>query len=172
MPFSIIGFTVGVRIFTRLSQVELLKIFSQQVVFVGDAKHFATPHGILGLIALLFTFIAGLFEIPTISSLARLKIFRGIILTVLLLLAIILFVTGFADIQAISLCAVQIPNAPMIVISILVMLSFVSGITAVGLRMLIGRWLRKVEVGNGRVRGMEGLKIEVLREDESSRLKF
>ena len=90
----------------------------------------------------MLTLIAGALELTSASSKPNLKNIRAANLGLLLLLAVILFVTGIADVQAISLCTVQLPNAAVMVLSILIMLSFVTGIAVVATRFILEAWLK------------------------------
>lgn len=115
-----------------------------QVVLLGSAKHFITPHGALGLLAFIVTFIAGFFELHLIPTSLRFYITaRGIILGFLITLSVALFVTGFVDIQRISLCTVQLPDAAFVIITMLSMTSLIGGITVAQARWVMEWWLSK-----------------------------
>jgi hypothetical protein len=126
VPSSLIGFILG-------------------VLILGDAKQFTSPHGILGLIAFLLTFAAGLFELPLASSIPKLNLMRVVNIGFLLVLAQLSFITGFADLSKVSLCITNavIPGVAFLVIGGAAMLSLVSGLTVVAMRFLIQRWVGK-----------------------------
>jgi hypothetical protein len=148
MPLSTIGFILG-------------------VLIIGSVKQFATPHGILGLIAFLLTILAGALELPLLSAMPNLSLVRGVNLSLLLALSVILYITGFADISKVSLCLTNaiIPDVAFLLIGSLTVLSLVSGLTVVLMRYLIQRWVgQKRETPFwGADEKMSGAKIEVVR---------
>ena len=126
MPFSVIGFILG-------------------ILILGDGKQFVSPHGILGLIAFLLTFAAGAFELPMLAAVPKISLARAVNLNVLLVLAELVFITGFVEIGKASLCITDavIPGVAFLVIGGVAMLSLVSGATVVGMRFLIQKWVGK-----------------------------
>jgi hypothetical protein len=62
------------------------------VLVIGNEKHFTTPHAILGLFALLSTFVASALELPFLSNIPQLKVPRWINLGLLMGLGKVLFI--------------------------------------------------------------------------------
>jgi hypothetical protein len=120
-----------------------LLVFIFGILVIGNGKHFITPHAILGLLALLSTSVASALELPMLSKIAKLKVPRWINLGILLGLGKVLFITGFQDLNRVSLCAVQaiVPTAGWIVLTMALDALGVVAVSVVGVRFLVGRWV-------------------------------
>lgn len=106
---------------------------------MGSAKHFATPHGIVGLIAILMTLAAGALEMPMAKNLRKP---RAVNLAVLIFLSAILFLTGLADLGRVSFCATNvIPGALQALFALWVLLGLTVSASVVAVRMILAKWL-------------------------------
>ena len=122
MPLGIIGFILG-------------------IVLLGSASHGKSLHGILGFVAIILTFVAFILEFRFNASIKALALVRGGVLSLLLVVANVLFLTGFVDIQRISLCTVQLPDGILIAAAMNVASIFTVGTTIVAVKMYIKKWI-------------------------------
>ncbi|KAI9648600.1 hypothetical protein NHQ30_003237 [Ciborinia camelliae] len=128
------------------------------IFLLGSASHGQTLHGIIGFLVMVLTFVALILEMKFNARIKALKLLRGAVLTVLLTLGIGAFVTGFVDIQRISLCTVRLPDAVLIGAALLVAGAFTIGITVVVVRMFMEKWMaREMKGGMGVEGGEQGV---------------
>ncbi|KAF7910639.1 uncharacterized protein EAF01_002149 [Botrytis porri] len=102
------------------------------ILLLGSASHGTTFHGILGFAVLVLTVLAFVLEMKFLPGIEKLKLLRGIVLSVLLAGANAAFVTGFVDIQRISLCTVRLPDQVLIGAAMNVASLFTTGTTVGG----------------------------------------
>ncbi|RDW77286.1 hypothetical protein BP6252_05339 [Coleophoma cylindrospora] len=135
LPLALVGFIIG-------------------IVLLGSAKHFVTPHGVLGLVAIFVTLLAGLFELSLLpESLQFYTRLRATVLTILIALSTLSFVTGFIDIQRISLCTVQLPTAAIIVATMVSTSCLIASIAVVHARWVIQWWASNNDTTRSKVFG-------------------
>lgn len=91
------------------------------------------------------------------ESIKALRLLRGIVLTAVLAGANIAFVTGFVDIQRISLCTVELPDVVLIGAAMNVTSTFTTGTTVVTVKMFIQKWMGREMKGvlSGNVENMD-----------------
>ncbi|KAB8304876.1 hypothetical protein EYC80_004207 [Monilinia laxa] len=121
------------------------------IILLGTASHGKTFHGILGFVAITLTFVAFILEMRFNASIKALRLLRGVVLAALLGAANVAFVTGFVDIQRISLCTVQLPDAVLIGAAMNVASTFTTGTTVVTVKMYIKKWMGR------EMRGVPGM---------------
>ncbi|RAL67860.1 hypothetical protein DID88_008586 [Monilinia fructigena] len=121
------------------------------IILLGTASHGKTFHGILGFVAITLTFVAFILEMKFNASIKALRLLRGVVLGALLGVANVAFVTGFVDIQRISLCTVQLPDAILIGAAMNVASTFTTGTTVVTVKMYIKKWIGR------EMRGVPGM---------------
>ncbi|KAJ8066569.1 hypothetical protein OCU04_005621 [Sclerotinia nivalis] len=128
------------------------------ILLLGSAPHGNTFHGVIGFIVIALTFVAFILEMKFNESIKALRLLRGVVLTALLGGANVAFVTGFADIQRISLCTVQLPDAVLIGAAMNVTSTFTTGTTVVTVKMFIQKWMGREMKGvpSGGAEGMGG----------------
>ncbi|KAF7871659.1 hypothetical protein EAF04_003766 [Stromatinia cepivora] len=139
MPLSLGGFIMG-------------------VLLLGSASHVNTFHGVIGFIVIALTFVAFILEMKFNESIKALRLPRGVVLTALLGAANVAFVSGFSDIQRISLCTVQLPDSVLIGTAMNVASTFTTGTTVVTVKMYIEKWMKREMTGvpSGSAEGMGG----------------
>lgn len=116
-------------------------------MLIGYAPQFHSGHGILGLLTFLLFLIATPLELP-LRALQGIPYLHTIVrpaLTILILFfGLVLLITGFNDLLAMSLCATSIiPGFAYMIISFLLAASFFAAITTGGVRSMIWWWRRK-----------------------------
>ncbi|RDW63969.1 hypothetical protein BP5796_10471 [Coleophoma crateriformis] len=135
LPLALVGFIVG-------------------IVLLGSANHFVTPHGVLGLFAIFVTLLAGLFELSLLpESLPFYTRLRATVLTILIALSTFSFVTGFIDIQRISLCTVQLPTAAIIIATMISTSCLIGSIAVAHARWVIQWWASNNDTTRNKVFG-------------------
>jgi hypothetical protein len=77
-----------------------------------------------------------------LPSIRALTLPRATNLAILLTLADILFVTGLVDIQRVSLCTVQLPDAVLVGAGMNIASVFTTGVTVVQAKWVVRRWVR------------------------------
>lgn len=127
------------------------------ILLLGSGPHGNTSHGIIGFIVIALTFIAFILEMKFYESIKALRLLRGIVLTAVLAGANIAFVTGFVDIQRISLCTVELPDVVLIGAAMNVTSTFTTGTTVVTVKMFIQKWMGREMKGvpSGNVENMD-----------------
>lgn len=80
-------------------------------------------------------------------SILALRVPRGVVLLLVFAVTNLAFVTGFVDVQRISLCTVQLPDALLLVVAMVVTTSFATGTTVVTVKMFVKMWLGKERTG-------------------------
>jgi hypothetical protein len=121
--------------------------FITGTLIIGDAKHFSSPHAIMGLFALLPTLGIALMELPTKAKLMaiipRFSIVRAAILALLIGLSQLLFITGFSELSKISLCVTDavIPSSAFLVLGSAVLGQLISAMTVIGLKFYVQKWM-------------------------------
>ncbi|KAM3086494.1 hypothetical protein ACMFMF_000443 [Clarireedia jacksonii] len=112
------------------------------IFLLGTSKHLSSPHSILGISSLVFLLVAFLLEMQFLPSIRRLTLPRAANLAILLVLANVLFVTGLADIQRVSLCTVQLPDVVLVGAGMNIASVFATGVTVVQGKWVIRRWVQ------------------------------
>ncbi|KAM0306063.1 hypothetical protein ACHAO8_010909 [Botrytis cinerea] len=131
------------------------------ILVLGSASHGTTFHGLLGFGVLVLTMVAFGLEMKFLPGVEKLKLLRGVVLSLLFAGANAAFVTGFTDIQRISLCTVQLPDSVLIGAAMNVASLFTTGTTVVAVKMRLEKWVggkgrSGVESGNGNGNGNAG----------------
>ncbi|KAF7961173.1 hypothetical protein EAE96_000840 [Botrytis aclada] len=104
------------------------------ILLLGSASHGTTLHGVLGFAVLVLTMAAFGLEMKFWAGIAKLRVLRGVVLSLLLAGANAAFVTGFVDIQRISLCTVRLPDQVLIGAAMNAASLFTTGTTVVAVR--------------------------------------
>lgn len=128
MPLSILGVVLG-------------------VVLLGSTSHGKSLHGIVGFIAIVLTFVAFILEMRFNPSILALRVPRGVVLLLVFAVTNLAFVTGFVDVQRISLCTVQLPDALLLVVATVATTSLATGTTVATVKMFVKMWLGKERTG-------------------------
>ncbi|KAK6612146.1 hypothetical protein H4I96_01359 [Botrytis cinerea] len=134
------------------------------ILVLGSASHGTTFHGLLGFGVLVLTMVAFGLEMKFLPGVEKLKLLRGVVLSLLFAGANAAFVTGFTDIQRISLCTVQLPDSVLIGAAMNVASLFTTGTTVVAVKMRLEKWVGGRggvgwRAGMGMGMGMRGLMI-------------
>ncbi|KAF5868979.1 uncharacterized protein Bfra_011946oa [Botrytis fragariae] len=119
------------------------------ILLLGSASHGTTFHGLLGFGVLVLTMLAFVLEMKFLPGIEKLKLLRGIVLSVLLAGANAAFVTGFVDIQRISLCTVRLPDQVLIGAAMNAASLFTTGTTVVAVKMRLEKWVGRKKGGAG-----------------------
>ncbi|KAF7888623.1 uncharacterized protein EAF02_003164 [Botrytis sinoallii] len=119
------------------------------ILLLGSASHGTTFHGLLGFAVLVLTIVAFVLEMKFLPGIEKLKLLRGIVLSVLLAAANAAFVTGFVDIQRISLCTVRLPDQVLIGAAMNAASLFTTGTTVVAVKMRLEKWMKGKKGGSG-----------------------
>ncbi|KAF7902352.1 hypothetical protein EAF00_002255 [Botryotinia globosa] len=130
------------------------------ILLLGSASHGTTFHGLLGFGVLVLTMLAFVLEMKFLPAIAKWKLLRGIVLSVLLAAANAAFVTGFVDIQRISLCTVRLPDQVLIGATMNAASLFTTGVTVVAVKMRLEKWVGrrgKSGVGGDASRGFNDM---------------
>ncbi|PQE20691.1 cytochrome b b6 petb protein [Rutstroemia sp. NJR-2017a BBW] len=136
------------------------------IFLLGSSKHLSSPHSILGAASLVFVLVGFLLEMQFLPSIRALTLPRATNLTILLILANVLFVTGLVDIQRVSLCTVQLPDAVLVGAGMNIASVFTTGVTVVQAKWVVRRWVKGREAeGLGGVEkgGVEKSNIRLVR---------
>ncbi|TGO07068.1 hypothetical protein BTUL_0337g00060 [Botrytis tulipae] len=145
------------------------------ILLLGSASHGTTFHGLLGFGVLVFTMLAFVLEMKFLPAIAKLKLLRGIVLSVLLAAANAAFVTGFVDIQRISLCTVRLPDEVLIGAAMNVASLFTTGTTVVAVKMRLEKWVGrrgKTGVGGDASVGFNDMEKSGFETDEKEKVSF
>ncbi|PQE28024.1 cytochrome b b6 petb protein [Rutstroemia sp. NJR-2017a WRK4] len=136
------------------------------IFLLGSSTHLSSPHSILGAASLVFVLVGFLLEMQFLPSIRALTLPRATNLTILLILANVLFVTGLVDIQRVSLCTVQLPDAVLVGAGMNIASVFTTGVTVVQAKWVVRRWVKGREAeGLGGVEkgGVEKSSIRLVR---------
>ncbi|TGO33227.1 hypothetical protein BHYA_0259g00090 [Botrytis hyacinthi] len=145
------------------------------ILLLGSASHGTTFHGILGFIVFVLTILAFVLEMKFLPGIAKLKLLRGIVLSVLLAGAIVSFVTGFVDIQRISLCTVRLPDQVLLVAAMVVASLFATGTTMVAVKMRLEKLVGSkgnAGAGGGASAGFNDMEKSGFETDENEKVSL
>ncbi|TGO47039.1 hypothetical protein BOTNAR_0548g00030 [Botryotinia narcissicola] len=145
------------------------------ILLLGSASHGTTFHGLLGFSVLILTMLAFVLEMKFLPAIAKWKLLRGIVLSVLLAAANAAFVTGFVDIQRISLCTVRLPDQVLIGAAMNAASLFTTGTTVVAVKMRLEKWVgRRGEsgVGGGASAGFNDMEKSGFETDEKEKVSL
>ncbi|QSZ29394.1 hypothetical protein DSL72_003908 [Monilinia vaccinii-corymbosi] len=143
-------------------------------ILLGTASHGKTFHGLLGFATIALTLVAFILEMKFNAGIKALRLVRGVVLGAVFGASNAAFVTGFVDIQRISLCTVRLPDVVLIGATMAVSNTFTTGLTVVMVKMYIQKWMGRAikevpGMGDGGVGGGEEVEKSGFEEDDEKR---